>query len=84
VHGGECCKNGILGKMLEGNVLVFPAALVQRRVLNQLMLMFHIVFVVILGWILTERNESPYYLGKKYTENVGKIRKEGTAEQTFI
>lgn len=34
VHGGECCKKGIVGRMLEENVLVFPAASVKRRVLN--------------------------------------------------
>lgn len=26
VYGGECCKNGIWVRMLEENVLVFPAS----------------------------------------------------------
>lgn len=78
MHGGECCKNGILGRMLEENVLVFPAALVRRRVISQLMLIFHIVFVVILGWILSERTESPYYLGKNIQKMLGR---EGKKEQ---
>ena len=34
VHGGECCKNGIWGRMLEENVLVFPAYSVRRGVLS--------------------------------------------------
>lgn len=84
MHGGECCKNGIFGRMLEEDVLVFPAAVVRRRVLNQAMLIFYIFFVVILGWTLSKRTESPCYLGKKYTENAGKRRKEGTVEQTWV
>ncbi|XP_032720788.1 cell cycle progression protein 1 isoform X1 [Lontra canadensis] len=36
------------------------------------------------GWIFSERTESPYYLGEKYTENAEKRRKEGTVEQTWI
>lgn len=29
MHGGKCCKNGILGRMLEENVLVFPSGSVR-------------------------------------------------------
>lgn len=32
-----------------------------------------------IGWILSERTESPS-LGKKYIENAGKRREEGTVE----
>lgn len=53
-------------------------------VLNQVMLLFYIFFVVIVGWIFSEGTESSYYLEKKYTENAGKRRKEGTVEQTWI